>query len=184
MRGLSYSGLIVGVCLVSVPLLGDSERPSAVSPGSATVSRQLASSCPTFSWGGVTDASGYELVIYRVAENGELQTVREAKLPRGATSWTPSAAECPDSGSRFAWAVRALGKRGAGRPWSEALLFETAGPPTDDEVRQAMLVLRRYREAQSKESLPAEDGAPLPDGRREQMDDPEARRPTVGARPS
>jgi hypothetical protein len=140
----------LGVVLFSTPLFGDSERPQAVSPGSTTVSQQLAGSCPAFSWGGVVEATGYELIIYRVAENGELQTVREVQLPRGATSWTPAASECPRSGSRYAWAVRSLEKRGAGQ-WSEALLFETAGAPTDADVRHAMQVLRQYRESQDRE---------------------------------
>jgi hypothetical protein len=37
--------------------------------------------------------------------------------------------------------------------WSEALLFETAGTPSEDEVRQALTVLRRYREREGREQL-------------------------------
>jgi len=140
------------VCLLSSPVAGDSERAQAVSPGSPTASRPLSESCPTFSWGAVVDAGGYELVIYRVVANGELETTQQVEVPRGATSWTPSGAQCPgagpgsDSGARYAWAVRALSPAGAG-PWSQALLFETPGRPTEDEVRQALRVLGRYQEA-------------------------------------
>jgi hypothetical protein len=110
-----------------------------------TSSQRLATSCPTFSWSGVEGATGYELMVYRAGPDGELEQILRVEVQGDARGWTPSAAQCPDPGGRYAWAVRALGGRGDGE-WSEVLLFETAGRPTEDEVRQALEVLRRYRE--------------------------------------
>lgn len=120
------------------------DAPQGVSPGSVTIGERLANACPTFSWSEVDGATGYELIVYRIQDSGELAPVVEQRVPRGASGWTPSAAECPASGSHYAWAVRALAEDGAGA-WSEPLLFATAGPPSDDEVRQALDVLRRYQ---------------------------------------
>jgi hypothetical protein len=126
------------------------EGPLAVSPGSQTAASAAAVSCPTFSWSAADDAMAYELVVYRVKDNGELEAVLEAHAPRGATSWTPSARECPGAGQQFAWAIRSSGGARVGA-WSEVLHFETPGRPTDDEVRDALQVLRRFQQASATE---------------------------------
>ncbi len=145
MRWMSYAWLTLGLCLLPLSASGDSERPMAVSPGSATASEDLGASCPTFSWTAVADATGYELVLYKTTEAGELAVAFTVEVPGGAAAWTPAASRCPAAESHYAWAVRALGP-GGGSPWSEALLFSTPGRPSDDEVKQALAVLRRYDE--------------------------------------
>jgi len=47
------------------------EPPVTVSPGSASRLALVGGRCPTFSWGEVGGAKGYELVIYRVGDDGE-----------------------------------------------------------------------------------------------------------------
>jgi hypothetical protein len=47
------------------------EAPVAVSPGDATKTAVVESRCPTFSWGEVEGATSYELVAYRLGEDGE-----------------------------------------------------------------------------------------------------------------
>ncbi len=155
MRRTLPVGLAVGLYLLAPPVRGDGDRPQPVSPGSAGSAEKIATSCPTFLWSGVDKASGYELAVYRLAEGGELRTELVIQVPGGATGWTPPAAQCPASGARHAWAVRAQSEDGLSQ-WSEALLFETAGRPSDDEVRQALLVLRRYQT--SKRGEPVSDG--------------------------
>ena len=152
--GISFRvGLAVGVmglAALAQPSWLAAQQAQGVSPGSSVAAVQLSSSCPTFSWSAVEGSRGYELVVYEVAASGDLAPVVRSKVPGGASSWTPSAAECPRSNARYAWAVRSHGKQGIG-PWSEALMFATAGMPSEDEVRQALGVLNRYREGQDKE---------------------------------
>lgn len=167
------------VALVSIAMSGhlagaETERPKPVSPGSLAVAEPVATSCPTFSWTSVEGSLGYKLVTYHLAVDGGLEPQVEVDLPAGASSWTPAAAQCPrvastTGKSEYAWAVRALTDDGAG-PWSELLLFTTPGAPTEDEVRQALAVLRRY---QSTESVGA-GLAPAP----RSDDDPAAPRQT------
>ncbi len=141
-----WAGLFAAcLLLAAAPLVGAPDRPQAVSPGTAVTPSRLADSCPTFSWSGVPGATSYELALYRVAGRGELETVFEVQVPGDARAWTPSASHCPASDASYAWAVRAIGEEGNGA-WSEALLFDTAGTPSDDEVRRALRVLRRYTE--------------------------------------
>ncbi len=165
MRRVLRAWMTVGVCLLSSPVSGDSERPQGVSPGSPTRSQQLGTSCPTFSWSGISEAAGYELVVYRVTTSGVLETEFQVEVPGDARGWTPPASQCPSPDSHYAWAVRALSRAGIG-PWSEALLFETAGMPSEDEVRQALRVLRRYQEGQRNTMVdPNTGGRPVVSGR-------------------
>jgi hypothetical protein len=151
---------LLGTSVVSSPIVGQPRHPRAVSPGSPGTAEGIAGSCPTFSWSGVEAATGYELIVYRLTENRELETEFVIEVAGDARAWTPPAARCPRSGERYAWAVRARLERGP-TPWSQALLFETAGRPSDDEVRQALGVLRRYRETVGEEGKGAPAGPPL-----------------------
>lgn len=140
LRGVATLAVL---CLV-LPSMLAAQRPSGVSPGSATTAVRLAGSCPTFAWSGVAGAAGYELAIYRLRADGSLETALSKRIIGDARAWAPAADECPQSGQQYAWAVRALGEKDAGA-WSELMLFETAGTPSDNEVRQAIEVLQRYR---------------------------------------
>lgn len=144
-RALRVATVLMLCAAIVPPASGRPEdaRARAVSPGSPTTTERLATSCPAFSWTAVDGASGYELIVYRFAQDGTLAPTLETHVPDGAGSWTPSAAACPAPGARHAWAVRAITERDPGR-WSELLLFETPGAPSDDEVRQALDTLRRY----------------------------------------
>ena len=148
-----------------VPLRAAGQLPSvpvAVSPGSPVTSEPLGGACVTFCWSGVDGAIGYELVLFEAEESGELETVFQTRVPGDARAWSPPSTLCPGADSRFAWAVRAVGDEGAGA-WSEPLLFETGGEPSEHEVRVAVSTLQRYlRLAQGDrgETGVTEDGAP------------------------
>jgi hypothetical protein len=155
-------------------------KPRGVSPGSVNAAERLAGSCPTFSWSSVDDARGYELVLYQMTERGTLESVLETTIEGDAHTWTPSLAHCPASGSQYAWAVRALSDEGTGG-WSEPMLFSTAWEPTEDEVRQALLVLQRYLRARNTDTAVDVAGATptLP-----QLAGAALSAPTVGATPT
>ncbi len=151
-------GAAFTVALALFPALAGADSgtgPRGVSPGQAHTATTLSNSCPTFSWSGIENAGGYDLILYRVAENGTLESSLQTQVPGGATSWSPAADQCPASDAQYAWAVRAKGAKGNG-PWSEPLFFATAGMPSDDEVRQALAVLGRYRQGKRGNS-PGED---------------------------
>ena len=70
-----------------------------VSPGETDWATPVEVRCPTFSWTSVDGAVGYELVVYalptapedpRATDPSEAVKVAAQRLPRGATSWTPS----------------------------------------------------------------------------------------------
>lgn len=162
-RSALWTAVVAGMFLFGLAVgpvrAADLGAPQAVSPGVPGAAEPLAESCPTFSWSGVGGATGYELVLYRVSASGDLETALQTRVPGDARSWTPSAAECPTSGSasgnQYAWVVRGLDEDGAGA-WSQPLQFATPGMPTEDEVRQALATLRRYqagREADAGEGL-------------------------------
>ena len=116
------------VAVAGTAVLGaeSSSTPSGVSPGSPNRFARAAGACPTFSWGGVDGALGYELVVFRVGSEGIAEGARpalEASIRAAALSWTPAAERCLPPG-RYAWSVR-----GSGGEWSEALLFEVAPSP-------------------------------------------------------
>ena len=67
-----------------------SERPVAVSPGSATRAL-IGDACPTFSWGEVDGARSYQLVVYQFGEEDEeAQPVLRQRIPGSANGWTPA----------------------------------------------------------------------------------------------
>lgn len=132
MRRMSRA-LVCGVCLLGVALASPAwaagGRPTPVSPGSPEAFMPVGSSCPTFSWGAVDDATGYELVVYASPESaaGFLVEARDepvirVRIPGRALSWTPPAGSCLALSGSYAWSVRAVGRDGDGE-WSGASLF-------------------------------------------------------------
>ncbi len=90
-----------------------SEAPVAVSPGDASKLAVVEARCPTFSWGSVERAKSYELVAYRIGEEGEkADVVLRQTFPGSVDSWTPSLDLCLERGGRYAWSVRATGGLG------------------------------------------------------------------------
>lgn len=140
---------VVGILVASAV---HAQAPAGVSPGATLDVVELGTSCPTYSWTQAPGATGYELVIYRVTASSELRPEVRVELPEGSSSWTPSASQCPESNTSYAWTVRAFGELGAG-PWSEVRMFATPGLPSDDEVRAALGVLERYRRAKERGEL-------------------------------
>jgi microcystin-dependent protein len=115
----------------------------AVSPGSAT-SSLIESRCPTFSWSQVEGAGGYELVVYRLGEEGEEPVPELRQTFAGSVSgWTPSLDRCLKWGGRYAWSVRVLGGEETSH-WSPPSLFQVAAGPTEMEVNAALQVLRQF----------------------------------------
>lgn len=123
-------------------------RPVAVSPGSPTAITTVGDACPTFSWGGIASADAYDLAIWEIAGGAEVWAestvapVAQVRLPRGASSWTPSLARCLNPG-RYGWTVRAVDASGTG-DWSVPALFEVSTVPGPREVQRALGVLERY----------------------------------------
>ena len=78
------------------------EAPVAVSPGAASKLALIEGRCPTFSWGAVTGAKGYELVVYRLGEEGPAaRPVLRESFAGTASSWTPALEHCLERGGRY-----------------------------------------------------------------------------------
>jgi len=113
-----------------------------VSPGEIDWATPVEVRCPTFSWTAVDGAVGYELVIYalpaapddpRAADPMGAVKVTAQRLPRGATSWTPSLAGALAPWVTHAWFVRAVLSEADGEvvetsEWSAGLYFEVTPP--------------------------------------------------------
>jgi hypothetical protein len=134
---------------------------AAVSPGEIGREAEVSGACPTFSWTALAWATGYEISVFELGEEGgrgaELQPrlVLDRRFAAGASSWTPSRAECLGAGRSYAWTVRALaadatrsaagdGEPEESSPWSAALRFRISGEPSAEEVAAALDVLRRW----------------------------------------
>lgn len=142
--GLPSAVPLAGVFLLAAtPLLADL-KPVTVSPGDTVRIVQTADSCPTFSWGEVENARGWELVVYRIAEaQADSQMVLRKMLHGSASSWTPSLEECLQRGGQFAWSVRATQARGE-TSWSVPRLFQVATGPSHMALERALAVVQEY----------------------------------------
>lgn len=129
---------------------GDPDRaqPQPVSPGAESRLVSVEIRCPTFSWGMVHGAAGYELVVYRLEDTAQgARPVLREKLLGSVSSWTPPAERCLERGAAYAWSVRSVGTADVGdgaSGWSAARLFRVKAGPSIDEVAAAMAVLQRY----------------------------------------
>ena len=138
--------LICGCGLWAATVVFAGAGPVAVSPGDAARLVLVADGCPTFSWGRVDGALHYELVIYRLGENGEeAERLFTRRVPGAALSWTPSLERCLERGGRYAWTARAVGEESASE-WSAPSLFRVAPGPSPVELEEALRVVRRYLE--------------------------------------
>jgi hypothetical protein len=115
--------VLVLLCACGATALGAAQSPPPVSPGRGSRVDLIDARCPTFSWGSVSGAERYRLVVYRVDRpGGEPELQLDQRLPGSATSWTPSLESCLERGGRYAWSVRAEGARDASE-WSTPRLF-------------------------------------------------------------
>jgi hypothetical protein len=144
---------LAAIMLGLLAVVAAGEVPIAVSPGASDRSTPIESRCPTFSWGALSGARAYELIVFEVAEQSaaavRVETLAESaplslwtEIPAAALSWTPASDDCLTRGRRYAWFVRALG--GVEDGWSEARLFEVRQAPSPAEVEEALDTLRRY----------------------------------------
>ena len=95
--------------------------PVAVSPGGPT-GALIQTACPAFVWEEVPEAKSYELVVYRIEEDGEgAELVFLETFPGSLDSWTPTLDSCLERG-QYAWSVRSVGKE-VTSDWSQPSLF-------------------------------------------------------------
>jgi hypothetical protein len=148
------------VTTLALPVFGADLGPAAVSPGASDRFTGVDSRCPTFSWQGAPNAAWYELVVYVLAADvdpsssagfdGAVEVIF-ARLPGGASSWTPSSESRLARGANHAWFVRALfdgdtDEFGEASDWSEGRFFRVVAAPTAAEVREALDVLTAHLE--------------------------------------
>jgi hypothetical protein len=118
--------------------------PAAVSPGWVDVVVPVESRCPTFSWSAVEDATGYELVVYRIEERVEAgRAILYRHFKGSVSSWTPSLGDSLERGGQYAWAVRARGTSTAS-DWSQPSLFQVTAGPSQRELEEALAVVGQY----------------------------------------
>ena len=137
------STIVLVVSLVTGAAQADSvSAPVAASPGGADRAT-VAASCPTFSWGPVRGAVGFELAVYDLEQAASASPVLQTVVQGGATAWTPDVAMCFDSGGSFAWRVRGLTTEGEGE-WSLPRFFNVPSVPSREEFARALEIVRRY----------------------------------------
>ena len=107
-----------------------------VSPGSFA-SATSAPACPGFSWAPTPRAIGYELVVHRLTDQGQLdgEPVLRAIVPGTAAAWTPANTECLSPNAEYMWFIREVGK--ATEPasgWSEGMRFSVASLPSAEST--------------------------------------------------
>lgn len=162
-RGRTFRGLGFGLIIALAVPLASASSPVGVSPGAPDRVAQVEGRCPTFTWGAVPGAVGYELVVYRLPDESrsrsdgalELSASDEvlfAALPAGANAWQPELADGLDPGGSYVWFVRAVLREEAGEvvdagDWSAGRFFSIPAKPSQMEVDEALAVLRRYSEA-------------------------------------
>lgn len=119
------------------------QAPIAASPGTP-VGARIGDACPTFSWGGVAGVASYELVVYRLGKDGgRVEMALQTSLPGSVHGWTPSLDDCLERGERYAWSVGAIDANGESE-WSIPNLFDVAPGSSDEELEQALAIVRRY----------------------------------------
>lgn len=163
-----------------VLVAGSAAATEGVSPGTVDRVAVVDTRCPTFSWQEAAGAALYELLAYRLpAEDGagvELcpeDEVLYARVPGGASSWTPSSEQCFDPGGRFVWFVRGVMQLAGDEvieagEWSAPRYFEVPAGPTPEELARALDVLKRWQAANGSPPLSAaaDSGAVIDSGSR------------------
>ena len=143
------------VLLLSTAARSADREPVAVSPGSGT-GALIGDDCPTFSWGQVEGAEAYELVVYRLGEEGEeARPVMRRAVAGSASAWTPSLDLCLERGGEYAWSVRALTQTEAS-DWSRPSIFRVADSPSLEQIARALVVLEDYLRASERNGGTAE----------------------------
>lgn len=168
MRTWCRGAATVALCVLPAGLAAAGPPPIPVSPGRESGVAWVPTACPTFSWGGVGNATAYELAIFELegvdstvapgdAAPAEKPRLR-ATLPGGATSWTPTLDRCLTPGGSYAWLLRALEAEAAGA-WSEPRLFRVAGGAPDELTAAANPTGGGAGEATLRESMESAQSA-------------------------
>jgi len=136
-------GLVLALALAMAPAVAAVDPPATVSPGSPIRVEEIDQRCPTFSWGAVPGARGYELMVFvspRLSRLGNGMTVPTAEerltlsppnvraiIPASATSWTPSMGQCFATGEVYVWYLRETNPYSAYvGEWSAGMVFGIA----------------------------------------------------------
>ena len=146
--------LFLGVA--SLEAVGSRSTPIPVSPGGEGEILGTASSCPTFSWGGVAGARTYELAVFELDSSSE-EPILRAEVPGTALGWTPSTDQCLEPGL-YLWSIRLHDD--AATEWPRGRTFEVRALPNDEEVAQAIETLERYRSAANTNAADRPDRRP------------------------
>ena len=140
-----------------------------VSPGELDREVEAASACPSFSWSQEPGAQGYQLAVFRIADDEEPELLLDHVVEGSATAWQPAREACLEPGGRYAWTVRALGAADAAEgsaDWAPARRFTVSAAPADEEVASALETLRRWTASRGEPApaaVPSRPSAAGPD---------------------
>ena len=103
--------LALSAAFVSAGAAMAAEGPIPVSPGGVAGAAVVEARCPTFQWAGVPGARGYELAVFRLADDetddgAEPVLVNRASVSGDARGFTPSSADCLERGGATPGASR------------------------------------------------------------------------------
>ena len=152
-------------CLAT-PVALRAEVPETSSPGGLARAAEVASLCPTFSWGVASGAARLELVVLDLAVPDSPTVVLRRELSGKSSSWTPDRVDCLRPGGSYGWSLRSLDATGRAvdgeNGWAAVRRFTVPALPSASEVAAAMEVLRRWQEGGESASSVAATGAPAP----------------------
>ena len=165
--------LTVVLAIGLTPVLAQS--PEGVSPGAVDRVTGVEGRCPTFIWGGLPEATAYELVVYRLPDEPQASgtvdidlsasdEILYSRVPGGATAWQPELADSLEPGGSYVWFVRAVLRATDDEvietgDWSVGRFFSVPATPSDEQVRQALEVLQRWQAANGTAALPLSSAA-------------------------
>jgi len=150
--------MVAGACLLLTAGPAAAEDLYLASPGDPVQPSTIETSCPTFSWGLVTDAAQYEL---QVADLDSGVTLLQRSIAGVATAWTPSAAECLERDGEYAWSLRVSYGDGRVSDWSAPNLFAVSPAPTAAEFQAALAVVRDYLALHAATGSASTAGSPV-----------------------
>jgi hypothetical protein len=165
MRTHHLSALCAVVLVLTATGALPAQAPVGVSPGSSGSFSSTTERCPTFSWGAVDGAAGFEVLVFdmgnyafdaaaissltpRLSDTPALRM----EIPGSATSWTPAREYCLSPSGRYAWVVGAVTDQGTA--WSVPRLFRVEGDelaPTEMEKMVEKVVERLVAEGRLPE---------------------------------
>ncbi|QQR73338.1 MAG: hypothetical protein IPJ17_17905 [Holophagales bacterium] len=144
------------------PTPAEAEVPETSSPGGLARAAEVASLCPTFSWGVASGAARLELVVLDLAVPDSPTVVLRRELSGKSSSWTPDRVDCLRPGGSYGWTLRSLDATGRAvdgeNGWAAVRRFTVPALPSASEVDAAMEVLRRWQEG-GESAMPSASSA-------------------------